>query len=165
GWYPSGFHAPAAVLLSLLPVIDSASGAVGWAVGLTLLAPLAVFGFARALWTDTRVAAASALVLALTYNFPCEPHLYSVWPSAAGFVLLLGLWTVALEYVARPSARLAILGGLVAYGLLLTHGTELYSAAIVLVIIAGACWRTVASPRVAWHIAIAGAAAVVVAAP
>ena len=56
GWYPSGFHAPAAALLSLVPAVDSASGAVGWAVGVTLLAPLAMFGFTRALWTDTRVA-------------------------------------------------------------------------------------------------------------
>jgi len=165
GWYPSGFHAPAAALLSLVPAVDSASGAVGWAVGLTLLAPLAMFGFTRALWTDTRVAAASALVLALTYNFPYEPHLYSVWPSAAGFLLLLGLGTVAFEYLARPSPRLAILGGLLACGLLLTHGTELYSAAIVLLVIAGARWRTVASPRVAWHVGVAAAAAVVFAAP
>src|SRR5437879_2903986 len=165
GWYPSGFHAPAAAVLSLLPAIDSASGAVGWAVGLPLVAPLAMFGFTRALWTDTRVAAASALVLALTYSFPYEPHLYSVWPSAAGFVLLLGLWTVALEYLARPSPRVAILGGLLACGLLLTHGTELYSAAIVLLVIVGACWRTLASPRVARHVAVAGAAAVMFTVP
>lgn len=164
-WYPSGFHAPAAALLALVPGLDAASGAVGWAAGITLLAPLAMYGFTRAVWHDVRVAAASALVLALTYNFPYEPHLYSVWPEAAGLLLLLGLWTVTLEYLARPNGRLAGLAGMLAAGLLLTHGTELYTAAIVLLAFAAACWRSFASWRVARHVALAAAAAVVLALP
>ena len=45
-------------------------------------------------------------------------------------MLATGLWVVALEYVARPSARWAVLGGLLAAGILLTHGTEVYTSAI-----------------------------------
>src|ERR1700738_4191363 len=65
-WYPTGFRAPAAALLSLAPGVDSATGVVGWAVGLTLLAPLALFGFGAVLWPDLRIGAAGALLLALT---------------------------------------------------------------------------------------------------
>jgi hypothetical protein len=164
-WYPTGFHAPAAALLSLVPAVDSASGVVDWAVGLTLLAPLAVFSFGAAVWRDLRVGAAGAILLALTSSYPYDPTLYSVWPMAAGLLLVVGLWTVASEYLARPTLRLAILAGLLASGLLLTHGTEIYTALIGLVVLAAPRWRVVASRRVVGHLGIAAACALVFAAP
>ena len=164
-WYPTGFHAPAAALLSLVPTIDSASGAVGWAVGLTLVAPLAVFGFGAALWGDLRIGAAGAVLLALSSTYPYEPHLYSVWPMAAGLLLMVGLWTVALEYLSNPTVRLAVPGGLLAAALLLTHGTEIYTALIGLVAFAALRWKVVASGRVLGHVGLAAMAALLFAAP
>ncbi len=148
-----------------LPTIDSASGVVGWAVGLTLIAPLAVFGFGAAVWRDLRIGAAGALLLALSSTYPYEPHLYSVWPMAAGLVLTVGLWTVALEYLTDPTPRLAIAAGLLAAALVLTHGTDIYTAVIGLVAFSALRLRVVASARVLGHLALAGAAALLFAAP
>jgi hypothetical protein len=161
GWYPTGFHAPVAALLSLVPAIDSATGGVDWAAALTILAPLAVFGFGMALWRDERVAAAGALLLAITYNYPYEPHLYSVWPNAAGLLLVVGIWTAALEYLRKPTLRMALLGSILAAGLLLTHGTELYTAAIGMV--AFVCWRPrlLASKLVTLQLVVASVVAAV----
>jgi hypothetical protein len=163
-WYPTGFHAPAAALLSLVPALDSASGAVDWAVGLTLLAPLAVFGFGFALWREPRAAAAGALLLALTSSYPYGTHLYSVWPMAKGILLVLGLWTTTLEYLAKPKARLAVLGGLLAGGLLLTHGTEVYTASVGMALFAIGRARCIASLRVIGHVSLGLVCAVVFAA-
>ena len=165
GWYPSGFHAPVAALLSLLPGVDSAAGAVGWAAGVTLLGPLTVYGLTFGLWKDARVAAVAALLLALTYNFPYEPNLYSVWPMAAGLLIVGGLWTVTLAYLQQPGARLALLGGLMAGALVLTHGTEVYTAALGLLALAAACWRQIFTRRAAVHIGLAALCALAVAAP
>jgi hypothetical protein len=165
GWYPVGFHAPAAALLALVPGVDSASGAVGWGVGLTLLAPLALFGFAGAVWRDLRVSAVSALLLALTNTYPYELHEYSLWPMAAGLLLVMGLWTTLVEYFSKPSIRLALLGGLLASALLLTHGTEIYTAGLGVVVLAASRVQVVARRPVAVHIGVALGFALLLALP
>jgi hypothetical protein len=146
-WYPIGFHAPIAAWLSLVPNLDTATGIVGWAIAMTLLAPIAMFGFTIVLSADATVAAASALLLMLTYLYPFGSHLYSVWPMAAGLVMVVGLWSLAVEFLKRPAAQVAALAGLVAAGLILTHGTEIYTAAIGLVAIGLMQPRSVASTR------------------
>jgi hypothetical protein len=84
---------------------------------------------------------------------------------AAGLLLMVGLWTIALEYLANPGPRLAVAGGLIAGALVLTHGTEIYTAVIGLAAFAAARWKVVASGRVVGHLSIAVAAAVLGAAP
>src|SRR5207244_7625050 len=44
-------------------------------------------------------------------------------------------------YTRRPSRELAILGGLVTGGIVLVHGSELYTALVGLVVISIAAWR------------------------
>jgi hypothetical protein len=149
----------------VLPAIDSASGAVGWALALTFLGPLAVFGFACSVWNDTRVGLAAALLLDLTSAYPYGVQLYSVWPMAAGLLLTLGLWSVELRYVAQPSPRFAVLGGLFAGALMLTHGTEIYTVALGLALFAAARWRRVLSISVLMHVGLAFGCAVLVVTP
>ena len=52
------------------------------------LAPLAVFGLGCAMWRDLRVAAAGALLIGLTFEYPYYPQVWAGWPlarsSAAG---------------------------------------------------------------------------------
>ena len=159
GWYPTGFHGPVAALLSLFPWIDSATGVVAWAAGLTLVAPLVVFAFATAIWGHVRVGAAAALLLALTSTFPYGPQLYSEWPMAAGLVLVVALWTLCVQYLSKPEARVAAAAGLMAGALLVVHGTEVYTAAIGLVGLGIARWRTLISKRFVADAAVACASA------
>lgn len=165
GWYPTGFHGPAAALLSLVPSIDSATGVVGWATAFTLLAPLTLFGLTVAVWGDRRVGAAAALLLALTSTFPYGPQIYSEWPMLAGLLLVVGLWTVCIQYLSKPDARLAIVAGLLTGAIVLIHGTESYTAAIGVVALAITRWRSLLSRRLFIDVALAGCVAIVAAAP
>ena len=47
----------------------------------------------------------------------------------------MGIWAVSLEYVDRPSPRWAALAGLLWGGVVLVHGTEMYTLGIVLTVI------------------------------
>jgi hypothetical protein len=150
-WYPPGFHAVVAALLNLLPWIDSAAGAFGVSLGLTLLGQLGVFGLGCAIWRKPLVAAAGSLLVGCTYWYPYALHLFSLWPMAAGLVLVLGLWTLAVEYLVRPGIRWVVLAGLLAGGIALAHTVEVYTASIGLVIILCARWRRVSWTRLLLH--------------
>jgi hypothetical protein len=154
-WYPPGFHAMVAAFLMPLPLIDTASGAVGVSIGLTLLSLLGVFAFAAAVWRKPMLAAASTLLVAATYWYPYGLHLYSLWPMASGLILVWGLWAIALKYVHNPSLRWALLGGMVAGGITLAHTVEVYTAAIGLLVVLGANWRRLTWRRTLVHVSVA----------
>jgi hypothetical protein len=134
-WYPPGLTGLFAAWLQLSPWLDTAAGAFALGLSLPLLAAIAVFGLSVAIWGDLRIAAASALLLGFTYVYPYFPELWSGWPLAATIILTVTLWGVAYEYLARPSLRLAVLAGLLLAGIILTHGTEVYTLAIVLPVV------------------------------
>jgi hypothetical protein len=131
-WYPPGLPALFASWLQAVPWIDSAQGAVDLGMSLPLLAALAVFGLGVAVWRDLGMAASGALLLGFTYLYPYFPQIWSGWPLAMSLVLVMGLWTVGLEYVNRPSWRMAVLGGLMLGAVVLIHGSELYTLAVLL---------------------------------
>src|SRR5262252_7517856 len=62
GWYPPGLAALFGAVLQLLPWVDTAAGGFGLGLGLTLLAPLAVFGLGVAVWRSLLPASAAALL-------------------------------------------------------------------------------------------------------
>jgi Family of unknown function (DUF6541) len=144
-WYPPGLPTLFAAWLQALPWIDSAQGAVDLGMSLPPLAALAVFGLGVAVWRDLRIAAAGALLLGFTYLYPYFPQIWSGWPLAMSLVLVMGVWTVGLEYVNRPSWRLALLGGLMLGAIVLIHGSELYTLAVLLPAVLVSAWR-----RVVW---------------
>ena len=74
----------------------------------------------------------SALLLSFTYLFPYFPQLWSGWPLTISVILAVGVWTVALEYLERPSVGWGSLAGLILGAIVLVHGTELYTLVIVL---------------------------------
>lgn len=136
GWYPMAFHSSVAAVLRLLPWLDTARGTLEAAQALAMLAPLGVFALGIALGLGRRIASIGALVLALTYIYPYDDHMWGGYPLASSLLLLLGLWSVAIRWVMRPSAGMAALGGLLAGVIVLTHGTEVYSAIVGLAVIA-----------------------------
>jgi len=164
-WYPIGFHAAVAALLGLVPWLDTARGTLDAAIGLAMLAPLGLFAVGLALGLRPLQASVGAVVLALTYVFPYDDHMWGGWPLAMSIVLLLGLWAVAARWTAQPTAGLAILGGLLAGAIVVTHGTEVYSAAIGLAVIAAFRWRCLKPMQLVRHLPLAGACAVVCAMP
>ncbi|MBV9599687.1 MAG: hypothetical protein JOZ87_22925 [Chloroflexi bacterium] len=140
--YPPGLAALFAAILQLAPWIDTATGGYGLALGLTLLAPIAVFGLGVAIWQNLRAASAAALLSSLTELFPYNPQTWGGWPQLLGILLVLGLWVVAIGYLAQPGWQWALLAGLLLGAMVLVHGTELYTSAIVLLIVACGNWRT-----------------------
>src|SRR5262249_4017402 len=60
--------------------------------------------------------------------------------------LVLGLWIVAVGYLEQPDWRWAALAGLLVGAIVLVHGTELYTSAIVLLVVGVASWR-----RLPWY--------------
>jgi hypothetical protein len=164
-WYPLGFHTSVAAVLALLPWLDTARGTLEIAQGLAILTPLAVFALGAALRLPARVAASGACVAALTFLFPYDYHLWGGWPLGMSVPLALGIWAVALRWLARPDLRWAALGGLLAGAIVLTHGTELYTSLLGLLVIAAFAVRQLNLRPLALHLAVALGAAVVVALP
>jgi hypothetical protein len=145
-WYPPGLPALFAAWLQAVPWIDSAQGAVDLGMSLPPLAALGVFGLGVAVWRDLRMAAAGALLLGFTYLYPYFPQIWSGWPLAMSLILVMGLWTVGLEYVNRPSWRWGALAGLVLGAIVLVHGSEVYTLAVLLPVVLVGAWH-----RVGWR--------------
>jgi hypothetical protein len=164
-WYPRAFHASVAAVLGLLPWLDTARGTTEAALGLALLAPLAIFAFAVRLGVGIRTSALCAAMLALTYLYPYEFYLWAGWPQGMGVLLLIGLWSAALAWIEQPGARWASIGGLFAGAILLTHGTEVYSATLGLAVIAVLRCRRLKLSPLAWQLPLAIGIAIVLAAP
>ncbi|MDQ6671954.1 MAG: hypothetical protein M3069_14640 [Chloroflexota bacterium] len=164
-WYPPGTAALFGTWLQAFPWMDSAQG--GFELGLSLppLAALSVFGLGMSVWRDVRFAAASAVLLSFTYLYPYFPQLWSGWPLALSLILVMGMWTVALEYLARPSARWGILGGVVGGSIVLIHGSELYTLALVLPVVLIAALRRVVWGGLAWSLLLALGLSVATAGP
>jgi hypothetical protein len=164
-WYPPGLAALFGAVLQLLPSVDSAAGAEQLGLGLTLLAPIAVFGLGAALWRNLLAASAAAVLLTLTHLFPYYPQIWSGWPQLVGIVLVLGLWTLTTQYLEQPSWRWAALAGLLVGAIVVVHGTELYTSAIVLTVVAVASWRQLNWRQLAVHTAGTIVLALICAAP
>jgi 4-amino-4-deoxy-L-arabinose transferase-like glycosyltransferase len=59
-------------------------------------------------------------------------------------ILVVGMWTISREYLERPSPRWGVLAGLVLGGMVLVHGPELYTLALLLpVLLLGALRQVV----------------------
>lgn len=164
-WYPAGFHASVASILDWFPWLDSASGTYAAAQGLAILAPLAAFCLSRAIWGDALAASLGAAVLALTWTYPYDYHLWSGWPQGMGVLLLIGLWTVSARWIARPSAALACLLGVCAGAIVLSHGTEVYSAVLGLAVLGLLRARNVKIGALMRHAGVAALVAAVLIGP
>lgn len=165
GWYPMGFHTTIAAVLRLMPWLDTARGTVEAAQALAFLAPLGIFALGLAIGLSPRLASLGALIQALTYIYPYDDHLWGGWPLAMSILLMLGLWSVAARWLVEPRAGLAVLAGLLAGAIVLTHGTEVYSSAIGLAVIALVRWRRIRLDRLVRCAPLALAAAALCAAP
>jgi len=164
-WYPKGTAAVFAAILQLLPWVDSAKGAFQLGTGLLLLAVLGVWGLAAVLFRSLHVAGLSAAFLSLTYLFPYFPQIWSGWPLSIGLILVAGLWAAAVEYLREPSWRWAALSGLMLGAVIVVHGSELYTTALILLVVL-ASWRApVAWRRLIRDVVLGLAVATVCAAP
>ncbi|MBV9174496.1 MAG: hypothetical protein JOZ81_30920, partial [Chloroflexi bacterium] len=141
GWYPPGLAALFAASLQLVPWVDTAQGAFELGMGLPLLAALAVYGLGIAIWRDPRMAATGSICLGTTYVFPNFLQLWSAWPLSSSVIFVLGVWMLALQYLDSPSHRWAILAGTLLAAIVLVHGTELYTLAIVLPVVLVSAWH------------------------
>lgn len=164
-WYPPGLAATFGAILQLLQPVDTAAGAFGLGVGLSLLAPICVFGLGAAIWRDLRAASAAALLIGFTYIFPYYPQVWGGWPQLAGLLLVLGVWTLASEYLERQAWSTAVLAGLLLGGIVVVHGTELYTSAVGLLVLAAANWRRLPWRQLPGHLAAALVIALLCAAP
>jgi hypothetical protein len=164
-WYPPGVAATFGATQQLIPWVDTAYGTYGLGLALTLMAPIAMFGLAAAIWRNLFAAAAAALLAALTYLFPYYPQAWSGWPQTVGILLVIGLWMVSVAYLDRPSWRAASAAGLLVGGIIVVHGTELYSSAIVLTLIAATNWRRLPWQHLRLGVPVAVSIALVCAAP
>ncbi len=165
GWYPPGLAALFGAVLQLTPWLDSASGTVWLGVGLTLVVPFGVFGLGVAIWRNLLAASAGALLVSLTHLFLYYPQVWSGWPQLLSIVLVFGLWVTAIGYLETPGWRWAVLAGLLVGAMIVVHGTELYTSAIVLVILACANWRRIAWRRLGLDLLLVVVVAAVCAAP
>ncbi|HEX8967010.1 MAG TPA: hypothetical protein VF937_03960, partial [Chloroflexota bacterium] len=163
-WYPLGFHTSVAAVLGLVPWLDTASGTPRVAQGLAILAPLAAFGLGLALGLEAIVAAIGALVLALTWTYPYDYHLWAGWPQGMGVLLLIGLWATALTWLQRPRLPLAVLGGIFAGAVVVSHGTEVYSSVLGLAAIVLVRHRHIDTRALARHLPVAVATAALISA-
>jgi len=164
-WYPIGFHASVAAILGLLPWLDTARGTLEIGLGLAVLGPLAVFSLGLALGLETLVAAMAAAILALTFIYPYDYHLWGGWPQGMGVLLVISLLVAALRWIERPTVGWAVLGGLSAGTILLSHGIDVYSSALALGIVALVRFRRIAALRLAGHVPLALGVAIVCAGP
>jgi hypothetical protein len=163
--YPPGVSALFGAILQLTPGIDTAAGSYALALGLTLLAPIAVFGLGVAIWRNLLAASAGALLVTLTNLFGYYTQMWSGWPQLLGILLVLGLWVAAIGYLAQPAWQWAVLAGLLLGAIVVTHGSELFTSAIVLSIVACANWRAIPWRRLGVDGLAALAVAVLCAAP
>jgi hypothetical protein len=164
-WYPTGLHASVAAMLGLVPWLDTARGTIEVSLAFAVLAPLGLFALGLGIGLRPLEASVGAVVLALTYIYPYDDHIWGGWPLAMSIVLLLGLWAVAAHWTTKPSAGLAVVGGLLAGAILLTHGTEVYSAIVGLAVIAAIRWRCIQPGRLVRHLPLAVACTLVCALP
>jgi hypothetical protein len=164
-WYPVGFHATVAAVLGLMPWLDSARGTSEIGLGLAVIGPLAVFSLGLALGLDALASAMAAAILAVTFIYPYDYHLWAGWPQGMGVLLVIGLLVAALRWTERPTLGWALLGGLFAGAIVLSHGTEVYTSALALAVIALARFRRIAPGRLAVHLPLALGLAVLIAAP
>jgi uncharacterized protein DUF6541 len=142
-WYPPGVAALFGGVLQLMPWVDTAYGAYALGLGLTLLTPLAAFGLGAAIWRNLIAATTGALLLSLTHLLGYYPQIWSGWPQLMGILLVIGVWLVGLAYLEQPGWRWPLLAGLLIGGIVLVHGTELYTTAIVLATVCIANWRRI----------------------
>ena len=163
-WYPFGFAALFSAVLGLLPWLDAAQGTFQLDLGITLLTPLMVFALGWSVWRDTTKAGLAAVAIALNFQLPYLAH-GGGWPLQIGVFLTLALLVIVLEYIDRPSMRGAVLAAVLLGAIMLVHATELFTLAIMLVIIALANWRRIHWPVVSRDAALASVIAVVCAAP
>src|SRR5712691_3613510 len=113
-WYPVGFHATVAAVLGLKPWLDTARGTSEIGMALAVLGPLAVFSLGLALGLDALPAAMAAAILAVTFIYPYDYHLWGGWPQGMGVLLVLGLLVAAVRWTERPTTGWAVLGGVLA---------------------------------------------------
>src|SRR5207248_8484569 len=97
---------------------------------------LAVWGLARKLGASPLAAGIAALIQSVSFLFPFDFQVWGGWPLGMGVVLALGTWTVALAWLEKPLRQLALGGGVLLGALIVTHGTELYTVAVGLAVIA-----------------------------
>ncbi|GAC1314732.1 MAG: hypothetical protein NVSMB2_04690 [Chloroflexota bacterium] len=164
-WYPPGIAAGFGSALQALPWIDSALGAAHLGLGLVALAQLTLFGLGAALLRDVRAASLGTLFSALTYLFVYYTQLWSGWPQMAGIVLVCGVWIGAQLYAHAASLRLAVLIGCLLGATVVVHGSDLYTDALVVLVIATTLWRTIRWRPVALGVLVALCVAAVCAAP
>jgi hypothetical protein len=164
-WYPVGFHATVAAVLGLLPWLDTARGTSEIGLGLAVIGPLAIFTLGLALGLDALAAALAAAILAVTFIYPYDYHLWGGWPQGMGVLLVIGLLTAAVRWIERPTLGWALLGGVFAGAIVLSHGTEVYTSVLGLAVIALVRFRRIDPRRLAAHLPLALGLAVVCAAP
>jgi hypothetical protein len=164
-WYPRGYHAAIAAVIGLAPWVDSARGTAEASEGLSVLATLAVFGLGRALGARAIVAALAAAIQALTFIYPYDYHTWGGWPLGMSVVLLLGVWTAALAWIETPRLPLAALMGVCAGAILLTHGTEVYTASLGLLVIVALRARAINWRALVRQLPLAAGLALALAAP
>jgi len=152
-------------VLGMVPWLDTARGAVEAAQGLAILAPLGIFALGLAFGLEPLVSAIGAVILALTWTYPYDYHLWSGWPQGMGVLLVSGLFATALHWLERPSPRLAVLVGIFAGAIVLSHGTEAYTSVLGLLVIALARLRRISPGPLARHLAVAVGVALVIALP
>jgi hypothetical protein len=145
-WYPPGLAALFAAWLQLFPWVDTAEGALDLGMSLPVLAAFGVFGLGVAVWRSLQMAAAGALLLSFTFVYPYFPEIWSGWPQALSLLFVIGTWTASLAYLERPSVGWGVLTGLMLGGVILVHGSELYTLALVLPMVLIAALR-----RIRWR--------------
>jgi hypothetical protein len=163
-WYPPGLAALFGAILQLSPWVDTAAGSSGLGFGLALLVPIAIFGLGATVWRHLLAASAAALLAGFTYLFPYYPQIWSGWPQTIGLLIVMAIWSLALMYVERPSWALAVLAGLLVGAVVVVHGTELYTSAIVVVAIALGHLRNLHWSKLVVHVGLAMLIALVCAA-
>ncbi|HEX9106959.1 MAG TPA: DUF6541 family protein, partial [Longimicrobiales bacterium] len=122
-------------------------------------------GLGCVLLSDLSAAAAGALLAAMTIEYPYLLHYWSIWPMGAAILMALALLTVGAEYLRRPSRRWAVLGGVLVAGILATHGTELYTSLVGLLVLVVAEYRRAAWRRLPADMALAAGFAALLVAP
>jgi hypothetical protein len=165
GWYPRGFHSLSAAFLQLMPNVDTALGALGIGMGLALLAPVGVFGLGVVFLGRPSAAALGSVLVGLTALYPYQMQFWDGWPLAVGIILSTSLWCVGVCYLERPGYGWAFAGAIISGATLLTHGTELFTAAIGLAFVLIAGRRRVHWKVLPWHLIVALLVAGAVVAP